>query len=313
MTLHAGDLAACTLGEGDYHYGTGALANSLHASGFRGIFYIGYRGELPHWADAREALELPGGMRLSFVQVDAGLNPNFQKATFMLRLMSEHPEHRAIAYFDSDVVVTASWGFFEDWSTRGVGLCMDMVAIVPEQHPWRLAWRDLATSIGMETRPLDYYCNGGFALVPREHQDFLQLWRRSVEAVLESLAVPGSAGSVKFGDVESPFHRSDQDALAMAMMATSAPLSVVGPDGMSFVPGLNLMTHALFHPKPWHRRYLVEALQGKPPVLAHREYWKHVRAPLALFGGGLPRQAWGLRLATVVGSVFRRPRFWGAD
>jgi hypothetical protein len=301
------------MGEGDYHYGTGALANSLHRSGFRGILYIGFRGELPRWAQARAELELPGGMRIAFIPVDPDLNPNFQKAGFMLRLLAEHPEHRAIAYFDSDVVVTAGWAFFEDWSTRGVGLCMDMVASVPEHHPWRLAWRDLASSIGLDTRPLDYYCNGGFVLVPREHQEFLQLWQRAVQAVLEHLSVPGIEGSVKFGDVESPFHRSDQDAMAIAMMATSAPLSVVGPDGMSFASGLSLMTHAVFHPKPWHRRYLLEALQGKPPVLAHREYWKHVSEPLAIFGARVPRRARGMRLAIIVGSVFRRPRFWGAD
>lgn len=312
MTAGAGSLAACTVGEGDYHYGTGAVANSLHASGFRGCLYIGYRGDLPHWAHGQDVLALPEGMSVTFVRLDESLNPNFQKAGFMLEILEGHPEHRGVGYFDSDVVVTASWDFFEQWSEYGVGLCMDMVPFVPERHPWRLAWRQLADGLGMETRPLDFYCNAGFVLVPREHSEFLELWRRAVTGVLAHIAESGESHVHTFGDVASPFHRTDQDALAIATMATGAPLSVVGSDGMGFTSGVNLMAHAVNQPKPWQRHYLRDAVIGKPPVLAHREYWKHVTAPIPLFEGRTS-PARHLRLATVVSSVFRRPRFWAAD
>ena len=308
-----GSLAACTLGDGTFHYGTGALANSLHTAGFRGLFYIGYRGELPQWAGGRDRVDLPGGMAVCFVRLDSDRNPNFEKARFMLDLLSQHPEHRGVAYFDSDVVVRAPWDFFEEWSTRGVGLCMDKIAIVPEGHPWRAAWRDLAHDLGLETRPLDFYCNGGFALVPREHAEFLELWRRAVDGVLSHLLEVGESHSIKFGDIEAPFHRSDQDALAIAMMATQVPLSVVGPDGMSFAPGSNLMSHAIHYPKPWQRQYVRDALRGVPPVHAHREYWKHTEAPIQVFGAGAAGRARSLRVATAVGSLYRRPRFWGAS
>jgi hypothetical protein len=163
-------------------------------------------------------------MRIVFVPVDPDLNPNFQKASFMLRLLAEHPEHRAIAYFDSDVVVTAGWAFFEDWSTRGVGLCMDMVSSVPPST--RGGWPGATSPRASGSTPVH-----STTTATRASSSSLASTRTSCGS--------GSArsrrswrtcqcrpeGDVKFGDVESPFHRSDQDAMAIAMMATSAPLS----------------------------------------------------------------------------------------
>ena len=40
---------ACTVCSGNYHYGVAALANSLHAVGYVGNFWIGYQGDLPPW------------------------------------------------------------------------------------------------------------------------------------------------------------------------------------------------------------------------------------------------------------------------
>jgi hypothetical protein len=307
-------LLACTLGEGSYHAGTGGLANSLHASGFSGTLYIGCRGELPDWAEGRESLALPGGMRVVFKRMHWARNPNFEKAAFMLSLLEERPDVSGVAYFDSDVVVRAEWRFFESWGSLGVGLCMDnWPSLVPQGHPWRVAWAELASRLGHEVRHIDYYCNAGFALVPREHKQFLEVWCEAVDAVLAGLSDESPTSLVKYGQGWEPFSRSDQDAMAVAMMATSVPLSILGPDGMSFTDGANVMTHAVNKPKPWHRTYVREAVRGFPPLEADRAYWEHAAGPLPLFAPrALRRRRISMRLAVVIGSVFRRPRFWGA-
>jgi hypothetical protein len=306
-------IAVCTLAEGRYHYGTGALANSLHRSGFRGTFYVGCRGELPSWSDGAEIVELPGGMHVEFVRMAWKRNPNFEKSSFMLDLLDRDAGLDSVAYFDSDVVVRADWQFFEEWSARGVGLCMDYwPTLVPENHPWRLAWAEVAADMGCPVRPIDYYCNAGFALVPRQHRSFLEVWALAVDHVLEVLADGNPVQLVKYGETWMPFSRSDQDAMAIAMMGTSVPLSIVGPDGMSFASGANVMSHAVNSPKPWDRRYLRDAVLGRPPLRADREYWRHARGPIRLFDQrSLRMTEMIVKVATALGTIYRRPEFLG--
>jgi hypothetical protein len=88
--------AVCTLFEGDYHYGVGALANSLYACGFRGKIYAGYRGPLPPWVAAPK--ELNGftefheveGLTLCFIPLTTNIHFANYKPDFMLEVWEKY-------------------------------------------------------------------------------------------------------------------------------------------------------------------------------------------------------------------------------
>src|ERR1041384_5908650 len=108
----------CTLFEGNYHLGLGALINSLYAQGFRGHFYAGYRGDLPPWA-ARDVRKNGIGW-LFDVAPDCPLH-------FLLELMEKHcPSENTFFFFDPDIVVKARWDFFDQWASHGVAMCEDV-------------------------------------------------------------------------------------------------------------------------------------------------------------------------------------------
>jgi len=121
--------AVCTLFEGDYHYGVGALANSLYAQGYRGILYAGYRGELPPWAagtgvrDQAAEFTAAQGLILRFIPLATKIHLTNFKPDFMLSLWRDHcPDAQSLFYFDPDITVIGRWTFFEEWVEAGVAL-----------------------------------------------------------------------------------------------------------------------------------------------------------------------------------------------
>jgi len=127
-----GDDVVCSLFDGDYHLGLGALVNSLFKFGFRGLVYAAYRGPLPPWAaDAREGtdfheLHVGDGCAIRFVKVDfAGHLANY-KPDFILFVLRTHASRaRRVYYFDVDIVVKAPWRFFQAGS-RYVEISMNL-------------------------------------------------------------------------------------------------------------------------------------------------------------------------------------------
>ena len=110
-----GDMnAVCTLFEGHYHLGAGALVNSLHASGFTGRIVCGHRGSLPAWGEAAQRIR--GDFEVRFVRLETQSHLTYHKPEFMLRCWSEYcPGASQLHYLDPDIVVKAPW------ATMGAG------------------------------------------------------------------------------------------------------------------------------------------------------------------------------------------------
>lgn len=296
--------AVCTLFEGHYHLGVGALINSLHASGFAGAIICGHRGAEPAWAAA--ARQLGGGLEIRFVPVTTDIHFTHYKPEFMRRCWTEFcPEATQLYYFDPDIVVKAPWSVLARWATDGVALCEDVNAYLPARHPYRLAWGDFLSSYGIAVaRPLDRYYNGGFVGLPRTHASVLDLWSKIIGCAEQEL---GSLSKIKFDHPNALFHTPDQDALNMALMSSDVPINGSGPEGMDFATGGHLLSHAIGGRKPWRGGFLRDALRGQPPGSAQKSFFRFAESPLRLFPSAqLARLRFSLRSGALLGRMYRR-------
>lgn len=306
--------AVCTLFEGHYHYGVGALANSLYACGYRGVIYAGYRGALPPWTNGTAAHPLKefipaDGLRLRFIPLSTPAHLTNFKPDFMLSLAREHcPEAGALFYFDPDITAIGAWSFFEGWVREGVALCADVNPSMPPHHPLRQAWKNFYQPRGIAfRREPDLYFNGGFIGVHRQHFEFLRCWQE-----LQALMAPeiGGLQNVNPRDRTYLFHKTDQDALNVAAMCSRSPLSPVGQDGMDLQPGGGgyVMSHAVGGQKPWKKPFLRRAcFRGESPSRADRHFFRHVESPIRLYdAASLSLKRASLLTATLVGRFVRR-------
>ncbi|WP_028990316.1 hypothetical protein RG903_02595 [Thermithiobacillus tepidarius DSM 3134] len=298
----------CTLFEGDYHFGVGALVNSLYYHGFRGVFWAGYRGALPVWAHPlREA----GGYQefavakdcvIRFIPLDTYKHLNNYKPDFMLRLWESHcPEAETLFYIDPDITIKCRWSFFEEWASRGLALCEDMYNLMPADHPFRLAWREFAENSGFAcSRELQRYFNAGFVGLRQGDRDVLRLWQTLMTAAEQQGLF--DCRRMWMDQHAFPHLRNDQDVLNLALMVGATPLSTIGADGMDFIPGI-FMSHAAAVTKPWRKPMLPKALNGVPPTRADKGFWQHVEAPIRLYSK--PHLLWR-RIDLLMGSAVGR-------
>jgi len=148
--------------------------------------------------------------------------------------------------------------------------------------------------------------NSGFVGVPRAHREIAQIWAEMIDDCLAQLSA--APDQVKFASREEPFV-GDQDMLNAAMMATTAPLSIIGQEAMDFAPAGFIMSHAVDAEKPWQKRYILAALSGRPPGAADKAYWNFADKPIRLFGRGrIARTRAALRLASLIGRFYARYR-----
>lgn len=303
--------AICTLFEGEYHFGVGALANSLYANGFRGTIYVGYRGALPAWiagaktGDGLTTFSPADGLVLLFVPVTAQVHLTNYKPDFLLAVWEKFcPAAAALFYFDPDIAVKCRWQFFEEWVAAGVAVCQDINGSMADNHPIRHAWRTQLGPLGVTFHHhFDTYFNAGFVGVGRRDRSFLNDWQR-VQSLMQNCGVDFQ--SLGVGDRTFPFTCRDQDALNIACMMTPQSISPTGQDGMDFQHGGGgyIMSHAIGNPKPWNNQFLRAYLRrAATPSRADKEHFRQVEFPIRLYS---PAALWFKRFSLLTASFLGR-------
>ena len=296
--------AICTLFEGDYHYGVGALTNSLYHYGFRGVVWAGYRGELPPWAKSINECEkyqeyvVAEDCVIRFIKLDTNYHLTNYKPDFMLSLWQNFcPDTEALFYFDPDIVIKCRWSSFEEWVSYGVALCEDVISPIHHTHPLRMGWRKFYEPLGIEfTFQTDIYVNGGFIGLTKNTFSFLKDWLQIQN--LMSSAIGGleksNIGNQLKRNLSHPteegigrnfiFSHTDQDALNIALMSCQYPVSLRGKEGMDIIHGGYTMSHAIGGIKPWRKKMLLSVLQsGVRLRLTDKLYWQFTQMPIQLY------------------------------
>jgi hypothetical protein len=303
----------CTVAEGNYFNGVAALTNSLVHAGFEGSVVVGYRGSKPRWLaqlekdNASDIYVVAPRVHLKLVELPGTWHLNNCKPRFIKQILLERfPDVDTVFYFDADIVIEHSWDTFVGWAREGVVLVLDIAdTYMSPHHVYRRAWQSLAAKQGLKCRDFTGYVNGGCVGINRAYTEFAVIW----SALMEELERDG-ADMQKMKDYTGrlEFSRMDQDVLNATIMATTTPIALLGAEAMGMPPCTGVvMPHAIFHQKPWNRKYLIDALRGFPPDLTHLAYWEFVDGPIRPFDRfKLARKKFQVRTARLIGLLHTR-------
>lgn len=299
---------AFTMLEGSYHYGACSLLNSLIRNGFEGTIVIGYRGDIPFWADPPEArgrtfsLLHSDKVTVTFEHIEEPGHFTYKKASFLLRLADERPDAESFFYFDPDVYVLSQWVTFCLWVESGIACCADIKPWMPANHPVRTQWRSLFPDV-FSTPPspnqLPFYFNAGFFGVSRAHISFVERYQEIQTRIMHAVGEQSTV-SVRGSGRQNPFYIPDQDAMNIALMTTPHQVAGIGPDGMNFDvrAGGFLLAHAVHQIKPWKKKLLLSTLLGRGITPADIAYWSYADGPFCAYPAPILRlQRAKLRLA----------------
>lgn len=275
--------------DGQYHFGTGALINSLVNSKFKGLVNVAHRGELPPWITQLERIDdqyynVADGITVHFDFVDTHMHLAYYKPFFIKQTAISYPATKKIFYFDVDIVVDAPWSFFSNWLEDQVCLCLDSTyEFVHANHPWRRDWKRLAN---MERNFFNHetaYVNSGFVGITREGINLIDKWIELTDRFEEL------GGSVKmiFQDGHNSY-KGDQDLLNAAItVSPNINLSLIGKEGMGFQQPAYLMTHTVSKIKPWNKNYLLYLIRhGRKPEYSEKNFFNYSNYPIKLFSKG---------------------------
>ena len=313
--------AVCTLFEGNYHYGVGALTNSLYQYGFRGTIWAGYRGSLPFWAqplrqeESYQVFEVADGCKIHFLPLDTDYHLTNYKPSFMLDLWDKYGDRiDGLCYFDPDIVVKCEWSFFESWIENHVALCEDVNSPLNAFAPQRISWQKVMKKHAIDLpSTLNQYVNGGFVGLKRSHKDFVEKWKELLDIIAletESLDIsflPDINGKQSQRSRSSLFYATEQDALNCATMLHENQVAIANQDAMDFGRFGNIMSHAIGGHKPWNMKYIKEALDGRRAGIAQKIYWQHVLQPIKLYSSRKVKQMQGkIKLASFISNFYSR-------
>jgi hypothetical protein len=305
------DQVICSLFEGDFHLGLAVLINSIVRGGFKGLFWIGCRGDLPPWTAPLkrrdDGLFEVGEALLGFEAIDASRHFGQYKPEFLSRVIDQGIARRSIWYFDPDITVRCAWSFFEMWVRHGVCLCQEIaMGTMPSRHPIRCEWMRLASEAGWGEPRIqqERYYNSGFVGLDIEHRGFLTQWIEAIRLANHSGVAPTQ---FQKGNRAQVFYTIDQDTLNIATMYADVPFTTIGPEGMGFVSGGFTMYHSVGPGKAWRKKFLRASLEGMPPSAGDKHFLATADGPLH------PYSAWALKtmrlragLAAFLGRFYRR-------
>ena len=295
-----------TLAEYDHIKGALVLYNSLKQNGFDGLFVIGYRNIDSLSSESTEFIEKTDD--LVFKMINPKRHFTNYKPNFMKDILSEY-DGESVTYIDPDIVVNCPADYIISWCKHGPSVCADVNYHMPSNHPSRIKWQDI-TKFSAE-RNLELYFNGGFLSVMRQDCDFLDIWIKLIDEYggkYDPLDGKGDISDWRKSNRWDTIFSLDQDTLNIALMVYEKSIVTLGPDAMGFVDGgIKLIPHAIGKNKPWRRRYILDAIKGKPPRYVDIIFWKYSCYPCPAFKkDALKLKKLEIKLSQVVSRFIRK-------
>lgn len=284
------NIIICSICEGRYAYGVGALINSSIKNGFRGQFHVLIKDELPFWAKHLKKTEgnyfINDYCTITFEKANWGYHLSYYKPFLLDSLIKLNP-NSTIFYFDPDITIECDWNFFLDWVDIGPALCTDgNYPTLGKNHPWIVSWKNIfnieKTKIFSDLIP---YINSGFIGINSTQTDLIKKWIGFTNLLIEK-----GHNLKSFGPTQNKYSKErafsicgDQDILNAVLISHDYDISLFGVDGMGFNGSSYLMFHNIGR-KSWEKNFLKDFLiTGRRISPADDSYLKNLKGTINLY------------------------------